>query len=286
MGWNRVNVSLVDIVTSRVSVGHSSHLSPRCRINVQVRRIAIAGALILTAGLTLTGGVGAPAASGSTCTHWALGNEASGTQVVINADNWDGGNACLNVDGGADFSVASQNMPYNPDTLAYPNVSIGCSGGYCSTGSGLPVPEPTAAPVVTWSTVNSSPGSKFDTTLDLLFSNTFTSSPPIDAEVMVMINSSGYTALGLPGSGSPIAAIDGTLWYYQYRTTGAWPRIQFAAVTSEDSVTDLALAPFFAYANGLGALPSNLSLVQLCAGNELWQGGTGLGTTSFSVSGL
>lgn len=237
----------------------------------------------MAAGLTLTGGIQVQAASASTCTQWALGKEASGTQVVINADNWDGGNACLNVDGGADFSVASQSMPYNPDTVAYPNVGIGCSGGYCSTGSGLPVPEPTAAPVVTWSTVNSSPGSEFDTTLDLLFSNTFNSSPPIDAEVMVMIDSS---APGLPGPGSPIATIDGTLWYYKYRTGGAWPRTQFVAVTNVNSVTNLALAPFFAYANGLGQLPSNLSLVQICAGNELWLGGTGLGTTSLSVSGL
>lgn len=253
---------------------------------MHVRRIATAGALITAAALTLTGNLGVPAASAATCTQWALGEEASGTQVVVNADNWNGGNACLNVDGGADFSVASQSMPYNPDTLAYPNVSIGCSGGYCSTSSGLPVPEPVAAPVVTWSTVNSSPGSKFDTALDLMFSSTPDSAPPIGAEVMVMINSSGYTALGLPGPGSPIVMIDGALWYYKYRTTGPWPRTQFTAVSTEDSVTDLALAPFFAYANGLGALPSGLSLVQVCAGNELWQGGTGLGTTSLSVSGV
>jgi hypothetical protein len=253
---------------------------------MQLRRIAAAGALILTAGLVLSGGVRTPAASASTCTRWALGEEASGTQVVVNADNWGGGNACLNVDGGADFSVASQSTSYTGGVLAYPDVNIGCSGGYCTTNSGLPAPESTAAPVVTWSTVNDSPGSEFDTTLDLLFSNTLDSSPPINGEVMVMINSSGYTALGLPGPGSPIAVIDGTLWYYKYRTTGSWPLTQFAAVTSEDSVTGLALAPFLAYANGLGALPSSLNLVQLCAGNELWQGGTGLGTTSLSVSGL
>jgi cellulose 1,4-beta-cellobiosidase len=251
-----------------------------------MRRIATAGALIIAAALTLTGNLGVQAASASTCTQWALGKEADGTQVVVNADNWNGGNACLNVDGGADFSVASQSMPYNPDTLAYPNVSIGCSGGYCSTSSGLPVPEPAAAPVVTWSTVNSSPGSKFDTTLDLMFSSTPNTAPPIGAEVMVMINSSGYTAIGLPGPGSPIVMIDGALWYYQYRTTGRWPRTQFTAVSTGDSVTNLALAPFFAYANGLGALPTSLSLVQVLAGNELWQGGTGLGTTSFSVSGV
>jgi hypothetical protein len=253
---------------------------------MQVRRIAAAGALIMTAGLILTGGIRVSAASATTCTKWALGKEASGTQVVINADNWGGGNACVNVDGGADFSVASQSIPYKSAVLAYPDVNVGCSGGYCTTGSGLPVPEPAAAPVVTWSTVNSSPGSKFDTALDLLFSNTPSSSPPTDAEVMVMINSSGYTALGLPGPGSPIVTIDGTLWYYGYRTTGSWPLTQFTAATNEDSVTNLALAPFFAYANALGALPSSLSLVQVCAGNELWQSGAGLGTTSFGVSGL
>ncbi len=240
----------------------------------------------MAAGLTLTGGIRVQAASASTCTEWATGEEVSGTQVVVNADNWGGGNACLNVDGGADFSVASQSTPYTGGVLAYPDVSIGCSGGYCTQSSRLPVLESAAAPVVTWSTVNSSPGSKFDTTLDLLFSNTLNSSPPIDAEVMVMINSSGYTALGLPGPGSPIVRIDGTLWYYKYRTTGSWPLTQFAAVTNQDSVSNLALAPFLAYANRLGALPSSLSLVQLCAGNELWRGGTGLGTTSLSVSGL
>ena len=253
---------------------------------MQVRRIAAAGAVIVAVSLTLTAGVRAQGASASTCTGWATGQEASGTQVVINADNWGGGNACLNVDGGADFSVASQSTPYTGGVLAYPDVNIGCSGGYCTPSSGLPVLESAAAPVVTWSTVNSSPGSKFDTTLDLLFSNTLDSSPPIDAEVMVMINSSGSAALGLPGPGSPIVMIDGALWYYKYRTTGSWPLTQFAAVTSENSVSNLALAPFLAYANGLGMLPSSLSLVQLCAGNELWQGGTGLGTTSLSVSGL
>jgi hypothetical protein len=268
-----MNASFMHILTSRYSLGHSRHFC------------AAAGALIIAAGLTLAGGVRAQPASASTCTKWALGQEASGTQVVINADNWGGGNACLTVDGGADFSVASQSIPYTGGVLAYPDVNIGCSGGYCTTDSGLPVSESAAAPVVTWSTVNSSPGSKFDTALDLLFSNTFTSSPPVDAEVMVMINSSGYTALGLPGPGSPITLIDGTLWYYKTKTD-SWPDTQFAAVTNEDSVTGLSLAPFFAFANGLGALPSSLSLVQICAGNELWQGGTGLGTTSLSVSGL
>jgi hypothetical protein len=254
---------------------------------VQLRRITAAtGALILAAGLALAAGIEGQAASASTCTTWKLGEETSGTQVLISANNWGGGNACVNVDGGADFSVASQSMPYTAGVLAYPDVNVGCSGGYCTTNSGLPVSESAAAPVVTWSTVNSSPGSKFDTTLDLLFSNTLNSSPPINGEVMVMINSSGYAALGLPGPGSPIVAIDGMLWYYKTRTTGSWPLTQFAAVTTQNSVTNLALAPFLAYANGLGTLPSSLSLVQLCAGNELWQGGTGLGTTSFGVSGL
>jgi hypothetical protein len=250
--------------------------------------VVAAGALIMAAGLRLTGDAPAQAASASAskCTTWATGKEASGTKVVINADNWGGGNACLNVDGGADFSVASQSEPYTGGVLAYPDVNVGCSGGYCTPSSGLPVAESSAAPVVTWSTVNSSPGSKFDTTLDLLFSNTPGSSPPINGEVMVMINSSGYTALGLPGPGSPTVTIDGTQWYYKYRTSGSWPLTQFAAVNTEDSVSNLVLAPFLAYANGLGALPSSLSLVQLGAGNELWQGGAGLGTTSLSVSGL
>jgi Glycosyl hydrolase family 12 len=253
---------------------------------MRVKPIAAAGALLIAAGLALTGAMRVPAASAATCTKWATGQEADGTQVVINADNWGGGNTCLNVDGGADFTVASQSVPYTGGVLAYPDVNIGCSGGYCTRNSGLPVLEPAAAPVVTWSTVSSSPGSKFDTALDLLFSNTLSSSPPINGEVMVMINSSGYTALGLPGPGSPTVRIDGTQWYYKYRTGGSWPFTQFAAVTNEGSVSNLALAPFLAYANRLGALPSSLNLVQICAGNELWQGGAGLATTSLSVSGL
>lgn len=282
-----MNASFPNILPRWLSVGRSSQLfAGLCQLIMRVRWIAAAGTLIMAAGLAFTGGIRLPAASASTCTKWATGQEASGTQVVINADNWGGGNACLNVDGGADFSIASQSTPYTGRVLAYPDVNIGCSGGYCTRGSGLPVLESAAAPVVTWSTVNSSPGSKFDTALDLLFSSTPSSSPPIDAEVMVMINNSGSTALGLPGPGSPTVTIDGSQWYYKYRATGSWPLTQFAAVTNEDSVSDLALAPFLAYANGLGALPSSLSLVQLCAGNELWQGGTGLGTTSLSVSGL
>jgi hypothetical protein len=53
-----------------------------------------------------------------------------------------------------------------------------------------------------------------------------------------------------------------------------------------DSVGSLDMANFYADAIANGNLPSGQYLTDIGAGNEIWDGGVGLSTTSLQFSGL
>lgn len=88
-------------------------------------------------------------------------------------------------------------MPYTGSVLAYPNLGVGAAGGYCSSGSGLPLAEARVNPEITWSiTTNAASGSPWDAGIDSFFASSSNEgcSPANTAEVIVYINSSSFSA--------------------------------------------------------------------------------------------
>jgi len=242
----------------------------------------------MTLGFVVSGAVLRPTAVRASCLTWLLVTQGNGVQAVLNADNYGAGNVCLTNSGGtANFTVASQSAAYTGRVLSYPDINVGNEGGYCSANSGLPAPESTVNPRVTWTIKVSSAvtGTKYGASIDNWFSNNVTGcNPSHGAEVMVYLNSSSFFGLGLPHSGN-LVTIDGLQWYVLYKpatSTRPWPLTEYAPPQANalNSVTSLAMKPFYKDAAAHGTLPSGLSLVDMGDGFEIWAGGTGLATTS------
>jgi hypothetical protein len=239
-----------------------------------------------------------PAAKAVSCPSgqlsWQTVMQSDNVQAVLNSDNWGGGTACETNNGGtASFTVAQSAGTYTGGVLSYPDINVGCQGGYCTTSSGLPAPESSIQPEVTWSTANSpQSGSKFDTGIDSWFASSGSegSKPTPSGEVMVVINCSNFSGLGLPNSGTQVS-IDGYMWYVRYNSPSAgrgWPYTQYALAQGSviNNVSSLNMANFYADAIANNNLEPGQYLTDIGAGNEIWANGVGLSTTNLLVSGL
>jgi hypothetical protein len=253
--------------------------------------IALSGAAAVTA-------ISAGTANAVTCPSgqflWAVEHQSDGKQVVDNADNFGGGTACLtNSGGGANFTVASQGATYNGSVRAYPNTDIGAAGGYCSTSSGLPVAESGAHPLVTWSiTPNAVSGSRWDAGIDSFFASSSTEgcSPTNTGEVIVYINASSFSGLGLPSSGTQVS-IGGYNWYRIYRPSTQsrpWPLNEYALAQGQvvNSVSNLDQQGFYADAIANNNLPTGQYLTYVATGFEIWNGGAGLVSNNTLITGV
>jgi hypothetical protein len=247
-------------------------------------RILIAMTIAAAAAAALLpGAVRAPASAAAACTTpgWHAVTGTDGRQDVINSDNWGGGDACLSDDGGPDFTITSQDVAATGSVLAYPNISIGCYwAGTCSAGSGLPVlASALTHPVASWSTTDTAPG-VFDTAFDIWFGPQPYTGP--STEIMIFINGQG-----LPAHSSTEVTINGVQWWLTLLAPTAskpWQYVQFRRATSVTSVKNMPLMPFFSYAEKNRWLSPGSYLWQVAAGFELWSGGAGLASNSFSVS--
>jgi hypothetical protein len=244
-------------------------------------------AAAMALGLVASGAVVTPTAAQASCLTWLQVKQGNGVQAVLNADNFGGGNVCLtNTGGAANFTVASQSVAYTGKVLSYPDINVGNEGGYCSVNSGLPAPEATVNPRVAWTIKvgGAVTGTKYDAAIDSWFSTDVTGCKPARrGEVLVFLNSSSFSGLGLPHSGN-LVTIDGLQWYALYKpatSTRPWPMTEYAPPQANviNSVTALAMKPFYKDAVAHGNLRSDLSLVNIGAGFELWAGGAGLATT-------
>jgi hypothetical protein len=68
-----------------------------------------------------------------------------------------------------------------------------------------------------------------------------------------------------------------------YLRQSRWNTITYLMTTATSSVTHLDLQPLVAYAVSQGYIQDTWYLIGVEAGFELWRGGAGLATDSFSV---
>jgi hypothetical protein len=257
------------------------------RITSFKRALALAAALLVVGGtLSVLLATGSEAATKPLCKMQTLPVDSS--SYTVENDEWGSSAAeCINANGSADFSVANSLIANATDGApgGYTAIYKGCHFGACTHDSGFPiqVSDIHARTVTTsWNTSQPGGGSDYDVAYDIWFNQTpTTSGQPNGAELMIWLNHNGP----VQPFGSKVASnvsIGGRgydVWYGKQ----AWNTVSYTMTTGTTSVSDLDLRPLIADAVSRGYISPSWYLIDVEAGFELWHGGQGLATNSFSV---
>jgi Glycosyl hydrolase family 12 len=251
---------------------------------VSQQRPPVAAAAVVALGLLTALGGAAPAARAATRLCGPLQTTAvEHGEYIVQNNVWGASTPqCLSV-GGTSFKVVSSGHRNTGATPAsYPSIFKGCHWGRCTTNSGFPL-RVGAMPRVTssWSTAQPDSG-KYEVAYDLWFDKRpATRGQPDGAELMIWLNSRGVRPAGQPvAAGVPIGGATWDVWYA--RTS--WNYIAYVRTSPATSVSGLDLRAFTQDAVGRGYINNSWYLLDAEAGFEIWQGGAGLATTSFSVN--
>jgi Glycosyl hydrolase family 12 len=216
---------------------------------------------------------------------------SSGTYMVQNDEFDSSAPECVTTDGNADFTVANSSIDEAIDGApgGYPSIYQGCHWGKCSSGglTAMPIEVSNLTPgkvTTSWSTVQPGGSNAYDVTYDIWFNRTpTTSGQPDCAELMVWLNHEG----GVEPIGSQVASnvSIGGRSYNIWQGPQPWGgTVTFEMTAGTSSVSSLDVGTLAQDAVRRGYLSESCYLIDVEAGFELWRGGAGLATTSFSVS--
>ena len=245
------------------------------------RVLALIAAVVAASAVTL--GTAAASAPATLAGHQVAATRDG--QYKIQVNEWDSrGAAAITTDLGADFTVArpfAANATDGPPS-GYPSIYQGCHWGNCSGGAlaAHPVRDGTGV-TASWSTTQPGGGSIYNAAFDGWFKSARSrSARPDCAELMVWIGHNGH----IQPAGHPVGAatVGGTpynVWYGK----GAWTAITYDMTRPVTSVSSLNIGDVARDAVSRGYLRGSCYLVSMEAGFEVWRGGRGLATKSFSV---
>jgi len=252
-------------------------------------------ALALPAALLAAGGIlaaalpaaGARAATATLC-HSQTAPVAGGAYTIQNNEWGSGAPECITTGGGAGFTVANSSLANaaNGAPGSYPAIYKGCHWGACTPGSGLPVrvSDIRAGTVTTsWSTAQPGGSSAYDVAYDIWFNQApAAGGQPDGTELMIWLNHNGP----VQPYGSQVAgdvSIGGGSYNVWYGRQG-WNTVSYTMTSGTTAVSNLDLQALVADAVSRGYISRSWYLIDVEAGFELWQGGAGLATNSFSVN--
>ena len=264
------------------------HLSRKSARLGTTRTLAVA---LLTASAGLFAAV-VPAASAQAAANTTLCNSqtasvAGGAYTVENNEWNSSASECITTDGNADFSVANSSINLSGGAPGgYPAIYKGCHWGACTTNSGLPVQVSAMTPgEVTTSWNTSQPGGgAYDVAYDIWYNSTPTTDGQPDAEeMMIWINHTG----GVEPAGSVVASnvsIGGNTYTVWEDRMSSWNDVSYVLNSGTTAVSNLDVDLLAADSVQRGYMTDSDYLIDLEAGFELWQGGVGLATNSYSVN--
>jgi Glycosyl hydrolase family 12/Cellulose binding domain len=246
-------------------------------------------AALITGGLLMIGAAGAGAAT-TTLTQMETTPVAGGIYTVQNNEWGSGAAESITTDGNADFTVTNSAIDNatNGAPGGYPSIYQGCHWGNCTSGglsaTPIQVSSLTTGEVTTsWSTTQPGGSNDYDVAYDIWFNQTpTTTGQPNCTELMVWLNHNGP----VQPFGSEVATdvtVGGQGYDVWEGSQGSFDTVSYTMTTPETSVSGLDLAPLAQDAVSRGYLSSSCYLIDIEAGFELWQGGAGLATNSFSV---
>jgi hypothetical protein len=213
-----------------------------------------------------------------------------GGSYIVQNNEWNSSAAeCATTDGNADFTVANSAISNatNGGPGGYPSIYQGCHWGNCSSGGLATSPVQasnlgTGKVITSWSTAQTGSGA-YDVAYDIWFNQTSTTTgQPNCMELMVWLNHNG----NVQPFGSEVAtnvSIGGHSYNVWEGSNKTWNTVSYAMTTGTGSVSNLDLGPLARDAISRGYMSSSCWLIDVEAGFELWQGGAGLATKSFSV---
>jgi glycosyl hydrolase family 12 len=217
----------------------------------------------------------------------------SGTQFEVRDAYWLGQRPqCLTVrDHYTNFKVA-QRAGYDPvagRVVAYPDILRGCIWHICSPKAHMPLRVTAVGhPKLTWYT-KGHPKGTWNAAFDIWFGKKkMVTGQATGAELMIWLNYHGGCCALQPGA--PIIWIDGKRWWLSHWTAfhdgKSWNYVQYRRVWRTHHVHRLNLRPFMRRIEHLGLLKKSWWLENIEAGFEIWNGGQGLATTRYGVSGV
>lgn len=220
----------------------------------------------------------------SLCGQWDTYNVDPNKAYVVQQNEW-GGNfgQCIDVNGTA-FTVTSGN--FNNSTsgapATYPSIFKGCHWGNCTNSSGMPLQVSSLGSVTSsWSTSGAS--GAYDVAYDIWFNTTpTTSGQPNAAELMIWVNRGGNPQ----PAGSKVANVTaaGANWDVWFSTSFGWNYVAYLATSPVNAVSNLDIKALTNDAVARGYIKPAWYLIDIEAGFEIWSGGIGLKTSSFSAS--
>jgi cellulose 1,4-beta-cellobiosidase len=250
----------------------------------------MAAAALITGGLLGLAPATAQAATTQLC-QMQSASAAKGVYTVQNNEWGSGASECVSTDGNADFTIANSGISNatNGAPGGYPSIYQGCHWGNCTSGgltaSPVQVSSLTSGKVTTsWSTTQPGGSNAYDVAYDIWFNATpTTTGQPNCTELMVWLNHSGP----VQPFGSQVATgvtVGGRGYNVWEGSQGSFDTVSYTMTTPATSVSGLDLAPLAQDAVSRGYLSRSCYLIDIEAGFELWQGGAGLATNSFSVN--
>jgi hypothetical protein len=256
------------------------------------RTSALSAALLLAGGLLA---VILPAASSEAGTTTTLCNSQStsvdGGAYTVDNNEW-GSSApeCITTNGNAEFRIVNSSIANGGvgDPGGYPDIYKGCNYGACTSGSGLPVrvSRIRARTVTTsWNTRQPRGGSIYNVAYDIWFNKSRSTSGQANGlELMIWLNVHGpkHPYGSEVASNVSIAGRSYSVWYG--KRPHSFGTVTYEMNAPERSVSNLNLRPLDADAVSRGYLRRSWYLLSVQAGFEVWQGGRGLATRSFSVN--
>ena len=253
------------------------------------RGLALAAALLQAAGGAMAAVLAAACAGSGTTTlcHSQALSVSGGAYMIMNNEWHSRAAQCITTDGNANFTVANSSIDKTTHGApgGYPFIYKGCHWGACTSGSGLPIRVSgirTGTVITSWHTTQPKGSNVYNVAYDIWFNQTpTTSGQPNGAELMIWLNHHGpiRPAGSLMATDVGIGGHSYQVWVRQWH----WNTISYET-TGATSLSDVDLRAFVADAVSRGYISSSWYLIGVEAGFELWHGGTGLATNSFSVN--
>jgi len=228
-----------------------------------------------------------PALAATTLCNSQTAAVAGGAYTVQNNEWNSSAPECVTTDGNADSTVAntSINNAVGGAPGGYPSIYKGCHWGACTSNSGLPIPVSSMTPgevTTSWSTTQTS--GAYDVAYDIWYNQTpTTSGQPNAEEMMIWINHAG----GVQPFGSVVASnvsIGGRTYTIWEGRMSIWNVVSYVLNTGTTSVSNLDVDLLAADSVNRGYMTNSDYLIDLEAGFEIWNGGTGLATNSYAVN--
>ncbi len=265
-------------------------MTPITRLTPFARASALAAVLLAAGGIVAVSlpAAGSEAATNPTTLCHSQTAPVDSRGYTVENNEWGSGEPeCITADGSAGFKVASSSIANSTYSApgGYPAIYKGCHWGACTPGSGFPVQvsDIRAGTVTTsWSTSQPGGSNDYDVAYDIWFNQTpTTTGQPNGTELMIWLNHHGP----VQPFGSKVASnvsVGGRSYNLWYGNQG-WNTVSYTMTSGTTSVSNLDLQPLIADAVSRGYIRPSWYLIDVEAGFELWQGGAGLATKSFSV---